>query len=101
MLQLFNLLLTFEALDDLIVCVLFYLCRVIQTKRNGKQTTFIFYHLNFNNNGFRVKRVFGFDKGKNEKYVAKPVRSGKECFSKMCGKVSWLYGVGYGLYGRK
>ena len=35
-----------------------------------------------------TKRVFGFDKDKNEKYVAKSVRSGRVSFSKMCGKVS-------------
>ena len=37
-----------------------------------------------------TKRVFGFDKDKNEKYVAKSVRSGRVSFSKMCGKVSRL-----------
>ena len=40
-----------------------------------------------------TKRVFGFDKDKNEKYVAKSVRSGRVSFSKMCGKVSRLCGV--------
>lgn len=37
-----------------------------------------------------TKRVFGFDKDKNEKYVAKSVRSGKVNFTKMCRKVSEL-----------
>lgn len=40
-----------------------------------------------------TKRVFGFDKDKNEKYVAKSVRSGKVNFAKMCKKVSELCGV--------
>ena len=40
-----------------------------------------------------TKRVFGFDKDKNEKYVAKLVRSGKVSFAKMCRKVSELCGV--------
>ena len=40
-----------------------------------------------------TKRVFGFDKDKNEKYVAKSVRSGKVNFAKMCRKVSELCGV--------
>lgn len=40
-----------------------------------------------------TKRVFGFDKNKNEKYVAKSVRSGKVNFAKMCRKVSELCGV--------
>ena len=40
-----------------------------------------------------TKRVFGFDKDKNEKYVAKSVRSGKVSFAKMCRKVSELCGV--------
>ena len=40
-----------------------------------------------------TKRVFGFDKDKNEKYVAKSVRSGKGNFAKMCRKVSELCGV--------
>ena len=31
-----------------------------------------------------TKRVFGFDKDKNEKYVAKSVRSGRVNFAKMC-----------------
>ena len=38
-----------------------------------------------------TKRVFGFDKDKNEKYVAKSVRSGKVNFAKMCRKVSELW----------
>lgn len=37
--------------------------------------------------------MFGFDKDKNEKYVAKSVRSGKVNFAKMCRKVSELCGV--------
>lgn len=40
-----------------------------------------------------TKRVFGFDKDKNEKYVARSVRSGKVNFAKMCHKVSQLCGV--------
>ena len=40
-----------------------------------------------------TKRVFGFDKDKNEKYVAKSVCSGKVNFAKMCRKVSQLCGV--------
>ncbi|MDD3036575.1 HU family DNA-binding protein [Bacteroides sp.] len=40
-----------------------------------------------------TKRVFGFDKEKNEKYVPKSVRSGKVNFTKMCRKVSELCGV--------
>ena len=40
-----------------------------------------------------TKRVFGFDKDKNEKYVVKSVRSGKVNFAKMCRKVSELCGV--------
>ena len=40
-----------------------------------------------------TKRVFGFDKDKNEKYVAKSVRSGRVNFAKMCRKVSQLCGV--------
>lgn len=40
-----------------------------------------------------TKRVFGFDKDKNEKYVAKSVRSGRVNFAKMCRKVSLLCGV--------
>ena len=40
-----------------------------------------------------TKRVFGFDKDKNEKYVAKSVRSGKVSSAKMCRKVSELCGV--------
>ena len=37
-----------------------------------------------------TKGVFGFDKDKNEKYVAKSVCSGRVSSSKMCGKVSHL-----------
>lgn len=40
-----------------------------------------------------TKRVFGFDKDKNEKYVARSVRSGRVNFAKMCRKVSELCGV--------
>lgn len=40
-----------------------------------------------------TKRVFGFDKDKNEKYVARSVRSGRVNFTKMCRKVSQLCGV--------
>lgn len=40
-----------------------------------------------------TKRVFGFDKTKTEKYVAKSVGSGKMNFDKMCAKVSRLCGV--------
>lgn len=40
-----------------------------------------------------TKRVFGFDKDKNEKYVAKSVRSGQVSFAKMCRRVSQLCGV--------
>lgn len=40
-----------------------------------------------------TKRVFGFDKDKSEKYVAKSVRSGSVNFAKMCRKVSELCGV--------
>ena len=40
-----------------------------------------------------TKRVFGFDKDKNEKYVAKSVRSGRVNFAKICRKVSQLCGV--------
>ena len=40
-----------------------------------------------------TKGVFGFDKDKNEKYVAKSVCSGRVSSSKMCGKVSHLCGV--------
>ena len=40
-----------------------------------------------------TKRVFGFDKDKNEKYVARSVRSGRVNFAKMCRKVSQLCGV--------
>ena len=40
-----------------------------------------------------TKRVFGFDKDKNEKYVARSVRSGQVSFEKMSRKVSQLCGV--------
>lgn len=40
-----------------------------------------------------TKRVFGFDKDKAEKYVAKSVGSGQVNFSKMCAKVSRLCGI--------
>lgn len=40
-----------------------------------------------------TKRVFGFDKTKSEKYVAKSVCSGKVEFTKTCRKVSQLCGV--------
>ena len=40
-----------------------------------------------------TKRVFGFDKDKNEKYVAKSVRSGKVNFAKMCRKVSFVVSI--------
>ena len=40
-----------------------------------------------------TKGVFGFDKDKNEKDVAKSVCSGRVSSSKMCGKVSHLCGV--------
>lgn len=40
-----------------------------------------------------TKRVFGFDKDKNEMYVAKSVRSGQVSFAKMCRRVSQLCGV--------
>ena len=38
-----------------------------------------------------TKRVFGFDKDKNEKYVAKSVRSGRVNFAK---KVSFVVFIG-------
>ncbi len=40
-----------------------------------------------------TKRVFGFDKTKTEKYVAKSVGSGQMSFDKMCAKVSRLCGI--------
>lgn len=40
-----------------------------------------------------TKRVFGFDKTKTEKYVAKSVGSGKIDFEKMCAKVSRICGI--------
>ena len=46
-----------------------------------------------------TKRVFGFDKDKNEKYVAKSVRSGRVNFAKMCRKVSQLCSSESGRFG--
>ncbi|RRD87200.1 hypothetical protein EII33_13450 [Bacteroides heparinolyticus] len=40
-----------------------------------------------------AKRVFGFDKTKTEKYVAKSVGSGEVDFDKLCAKVSRIIGV--------
>lgn len=40
-----------------------------------------------------AKRVFGFDKNKTEKYVAKSVGSGEVDFDKLCAKVSRIIGV--------
>ena len=40
-----------------------------------------------------AKRVFGFDKSKTEKYVAKSVGSGELDFDKLCAKVSRILGV--------
>lgn len=40
-----------------------------------------------------TKRVFGFDKEKTEKYVAKSVGSGVTNFSKMCARVSRICGI--------
>ena len=40
-----------------------------------------------------TKRVFGFDKTKAEKYVARSVGSGQVSFDKMCAKVSRLCGI--------
>ncbi len=40
-----------------------------------------------------AKRVFGFDRTKTEKYVARSVRSGNVNFEKMCGQVSRLCGI--------
>ena len=39
-----------------------------------------------------TKRVFGFDKDKNEKYVAKSVRSGRVNFAKICSSESGRFG---------
>ena len=57
---------------------------------------YFFNHLTFNNYGFRVcsnKKSVRFDKDKNEKYVARSVRSGQVSFEKMSRKVSQLCGV--------
>lgn len=40
-----------------------------------------------------AKRVFGFDKSKTEKYVAKSVGSGELSFDKLCAKVSRILGI--------
>lgn len=40
-----------------------------------------------------IKRVFGFDKEKTEKYVAKSVGAGEMDFDKLCAKVSRILGV--------
>lgn len=40
-----------------------------------------------------AKRVFGFDKDKNVKYVAKSVGSGELDFGKLCAKVSRILGI--------
>lgn len=40
-----------------------------------------------------AKRVFGFDKDKNEKYVAKSVGTGELSFEKLCAKVSRILGI--------
>lgn len=40
-----------------------------------------------------TKRVFGFDKTKAEKYVAKSVGSGVVDFNKMCARVSRICGI--------
>lgn len=40
-----------------------------------------------------TKRVFGFDKTKTEKYVAKSVGSGELDFDKLCAKVSRIIGI--------
>lgn len=40
-----------------------------------------------------AKRVFGFDKSKTEKYVAKSVGSGELDFEKLCAKVSRILGI--------
>lgn len=40
-----------------------------------------------------AKRVFGFDKSKTEKYVAKSVGSGELDFDKLCAKVSRILGI--------
>lgn len=40
-----------------------------------------------------AKRVFGFDKTKTAKYVAKSVGSGEMGFDKLCAKVSRILGI--------
>lgn len=40
-----------------------------------------------------AKRVFGFDKTKTPKYVAKSVGSGELSFDKLCAKVSRILGI--------
>ncbi len=40
-----------------------------------------------------TKRVFGFDKTKTEKYVAKSVGAGDMSFDKLCAKVSRILGI--------
>lgn len=40
-----------------------------------------------------AKRVFGFDKTKTAKYVAKSVGSGEMSFDKLCAKVSRILGI--------
>ena len=40
-----------------------------------------------------AKRVFGFDKTKTEKYVAKSVGAGELDFDKLCTKVSRILGI--------
>ena len=40
-----------------------------------------------------AKRVFGFDKDKNVKYVAKSVGSGELGTDKLCAKVSRILGT--------
>ena len=40
-----------------------------------------------------AKRVFGFDKDKNVKYVAKSVGSGELGTDKLCAKVSRILGI--------
>lgn len=40
-----------------------------------------------------AKRVFGFDKNKAEKYVAKSVGAGELNFNKLCAKVSRILGI--------
>ena len=40
-----------------------------------------------------AKRIFGFDKDKNVKYVAKSVGAGELDFDKLCAKVSRILGI--------